>query len=248
MKRRRAIVLCALGLGALYAEAARRGIAPGRAVVGDVARSIKRTYDRRGARGEAFDRWDVENNAAPPGAVVFLGSSTIARGPWAELFPNAACLNRGLGDENAIDAAARLEESLPRARPGGIVLYAGSADLRVDEASPSESIARVEALVLKLVEALPGVPIAILDLLPEVGATEARRAELDVMSDGLMRIAAAAGASFVRTRLPPIVDSKGDLASEAAADKHHLNAFGYRALAARLALDGGAVAAALGAR
>jgi lysophospholipase L1-like esterase len=247
-KRARRSLAVAVAAVALVACGVVAGILPG----GDLLRRVVREHRARAVReersAECLRRFDAENKVAAAGGVVFLGSSTIERGPFAALFPNARVLNRGIGDENTIDLRLRLPQSLPLMRPAAVFVYAGSADLRLDRVSPREALARVAAMLDVLAPPQSGMattPLALIEVLSEVDPTPERLADLRALNAGLAQLAAERGAAFVRTWVSPLVDAAGRLPAELSTDGFHLNEAGYRALADRIRQDGGAAAAPL---
>ncbi len=186
-----------------------------------------------------------ENPALPDAAVLFLGSSTIERFPLERLFPGVPTANRGIGNETATELLARLDASLPASTPAAAVLYAGSLDFRREERSPEVTARRVERVVLRLREHFPGLPIALIGLLPEWDFPAPRVVALAATNRALADLAAARDLAFVPTDRPPITDPHGALARAASADRLHLGEVGYRALAGWLLQEGGAAGRAL---
>ncbi len=186
--------------------------------------------------------FQAENERAAPGAVVFLGSSTMERFPLSEAFPGRPCLDRGIGDETATELLARLDASLPDARPAGVVLYAASVDFRREGRPPEVIEARVLALVRRLRARLPGIPIALIGLLSERDAPAELVARLRRTNARLAELARTSGLAFVATDRPPLTLPSGALSEAYSADRLHLSEAGYRHLARWLLEDGGDVA------
>ncbi|HYC77891.1 MAG TPA: GDSL-type esterase/lipase family protein [Planctomycetota bacterium] len=236
-------------VAALTATLAAVGVAAAsRDVRGALRRALVDPWRRGGASADAeraLAAWASENETCPSGAVVFLGSSTAARGDWASLFPRARTLNRGLGGETTDALAIRLAKSFPPNRPAAAVFYLGAADLRMEGASAETALARADEALERFRRALDGVDGAVLEVLPARGESAERRAAAEAFNRGLAELAARRRLAFVRTRVPPIVDAQGELSAALAADDVHLNDAGYRALAERLKIDGGAAARAL---
>jgi hexosaminidase len=97
-----------------------------------------------------------------PGAVVFLGDSLTAEGPWGELF--GPWLNRGVKGDTVEGIRARLTEVLDR-HPACVFLMIGGNDLmsgrNIDNiADGLRSISKATA------ETSPGTQLYILSLLP----------------------------------------------------------------------------------
>lgn len=189
-----------------------------------------------------------ENERAPAGSIVFLGSSTIERMPLAELFPGKPALNRGVARATAPELERWLDRLLPRATPAAFVVYAGSIDLREDGAPAAEVVERVRSLLDALVRRAPETPVALLGVLPERGAGAEPRRALAELDEALATLAARRKppAVFVPTLRPPLAEagdssSPGPLAEDVSSDSLHLNREGYGVLARWIQVDGGAV-------
>ncbi len=190
------------------------------------------------ARMQAFA---IENETAPAGSIVFLGSSTIERFPLAESFPGKPCLNRGIASESALELLRRVPGRLPRARPAGIVVYTGAMDWREEGRTTLQVVERVARVLARIAEGAPGVPIALLGILPERDMEPSEVARLSETNGALADLAKSRGASFVSTAEAPITSRGGSLSEEVSQDEFHLDAQGYRHLARRILEDGGEV-------
>jgi lysophospholipase L1-like esterase len=187
-----------------------------------------------------------------PGAVVFLGSSTIANFPLAERFPTARTVNLGSPGTNTSELRERLAVELPAdAKPTAFVLNAGSYDLRAgrpggeEPPPPGEIRDRVAGLVQDLQARFPGVPIALIEVLPARDQTDAMRKVLAELNADLAALARDRGLVFVRTNRPPLAAGNGDLPESMSVDAFHLNDAGYRVLAQWIQEEGGPVGALL---
>ncbi|MBK7874976.1 MAG: hypothetical protein IPJ77_04365 [Planctomycetes bacterium] len=196
---------------------------------------------------ERMQAWRDENERAPAGSVVFLGSSTIERMPLAALFPGQRVLNRGIARATELELVRWLDRILPRAAPAAFVVYAGSIDWREDGASAPEVVERTRALLDALAARAPAAPIALVGVLSERGAPPERVARLVELDDALAAHCRARNppAAFVPTLRPPLCtpetsSSAGPLAEDLSSDSLHLNEEGYRVLARWILDDGGA--------
>jgi lysophospholipase L1-like esterase len=182
-----------------------------------------------------------ENPGMAPGAVVFLGSSTIERFPLALAFPGKPCANRGIANLAARDLAHILPECLPIAKPSGIVLYTGAIDWRASGCDLELLAARVDAVLAALSHALPDVPATLMGILPERGMDTGRIELLRRANARLASLARERNIAFVDPARPPIASPTGALSRELSADDLHLNEEGYRHLARWIVEDGGEV-------
>lgn len=244
--RRKVLLAAALVLPvlALIALLAWFDVIPG----GWTLRGWVEPHSERRARRQAeysarrLEEFAAENELVTPGSVVFLGSSTIERFPLRKCFPDRYCLDRGIGDETATELLARLDASLPSAPPAGLVLYAASVDFRREGQPPEVIEARVRAVVRRIRERFPGLPIALVGLLSERDARADFVARLRATNARLARLAGESGLAFVDTDRPPVSLPSGALSEECSADRLHLSEEGYRHLTRWLLEDGGEVA------
>ena len=241
------LAVAAAVLGAVLFAAAWNDRLPGgwrlRALFVDPAAQARGAYASH--RAERLGQFASENATAAPGAVVFLGSSTIERFPLERCFPRAPALDRGIASEPLDDLAARLEASLPDAALGGMVVYAASPDFRRDPSRPEQLARRAGALLDTLERLRPGVPLCVLGLLPERNMAAEDVGRLERFDAGLAREAAARGATFVRTARAPLADGNGALEESFSCDRLHLSSDGYTVLARWILEAGGPVGRAL---
>ena len=170
----------------------------------------------------------------PPGAIVFLGSSTMERFPLAERFPGVPTLNRGIGDELLEELDERLDQSVP-IDAAAVVVYAGSVEFRERAPGRPEAIAEeLAGVVVHLRELRPDAVVIVLGVLPERAMPAARVAELRQLNARIAERVAQLGASFLATDFAPLATSQGSLAETFSSDRLHLNADGYRELARAL--------------
>lgn len=215
------LALAGLHSGPLHAEPA--------AAPAPVA-AIPHNYARWENDIAAFGRKDAE--ATPPkGAVLFVGSSTIAR--WKSLaqdFPGVPVLNRGFGGSQIADSTYYAERIIFPYEPRMIVLRAGTNDLHAGR-SPEEVFHDFQNFVAKVRTRLPRVTVAYISQCPTISRWKEREAarKLDTL------ISRYAG----QTQGVKVIDAAGiSLNSEGAPrpelfvpDKLHFNSEGYKLLA-----------------
>jgi len=204
----------------------------------------------RSARAQAGERarrlLEFARERPPEGAVLFLGSSTVARWPLAECFPGVPCTDRGVPGESLLELCDRLEPSLPAARPAGAVLYLASIDVR-ERAHPPERIAEAARWVLAaLRERWPELPVVLIGVLPERDMSAELGRRLAATNAALAALCAREACTFLPTDRAPITGPGGSLAPELAADRLHLAPAGYRVLSGWLLREGGEVGRRLG--
>jgi lysophospholipase L1-like esterase len=175
----------------------------------------------------AFEQAD-KRSPPPPGAVLFVGSSSIRL--WKSLaydFPQYHVINRGFGGSQIADCTQFADRIVIPYRPSAIILHAGGNDLAAGK-SPARVYADFKAFVEKVRGSLPDTPIAFLALNP----TPARWAQADKQKETnrLIReyIAGQKGLTFIDlwdALLGPDGRPRGDLHI---ADRLHPNAAGYK--------------------
>lgn len=195
-----------------------------------VPQDVREGRQRAEHREARLARFALENPGVPAGAVVFLGSSTLERFDLVASFPGTPAINRGIGDEDLALLSARLEASLPEARVAGLLLYPGSIDFRRYGEQPAVLGKGLGELLQRLAELRPGVPIAVLGLLPEVEFPAAQILRLQRTNAALAKACESHGASFISTDRAPICLPDGSLDPAFAADRLHLNGAGYEHL------------------
>jgi len=182
------------------------------------------------------------SEATPPGAVVFLGSSTLERLPIELMFGAVPGLNRGVGDEDAAELLERLDVGIDWSAVAGSVLYVGSVDLRRLTVEPEVVAVRAARVVDAVLTRAPGKPVLLLGLLSERGLTETGRQRLESTNTLLGKLAAERGLTFLATDKPPLNSRAGRLEPRYSADRLHLNTQGYQVLSNWIRQDGGALA------
>ncbi len=185
-----------------------------------------------------------DNPRVPSGSIVFLGSSTIERFPLDAEFPGRPCVRRGIGNLAARDLERIVPDCLPPSKPAGIVLYTGAVDWRAARRDEEILAVRVEGVLDVLSRRAPDVPIALIAVLPERHMSPADLAALARANARLERIARERSVAFVDATRAPILGQDG-LAPALSTDDLHLNADGYRILAAALREQGGEIGRAL---
>jgi lysophospholipase L1-like esterase len=183
-----------------------------------------------------------ERQSVREGSVIFLGSSCIARFPLESCFRPGTAVNRGVEGDTTASLLARLDLSLPRARPGGFVVQIGANDLRREGRSPEEVRDGLAAVLRECARRAPLATIAVLGLLPSRNESPHWRARLERTNLLCAELARVRGAVFIPTDRAPLVDQSGSLADEYSVDTHHLSPAGYELLAGWILAEGGLLA------
>jgi lysophospholipase L1-like esterase len=188
------------------------------------------------ARENAHDVWahaiadfEAADRANPPapGAVLFVGSSSIQF--WKSLaqdFPGVRTLNRGFGGSDLDDSTYYADRIVIPYKPRAIVVYAGDNDIMGGD-SPAQVRDDFIAFVTRVRKALPNVPIAFVAIKPSI----AREALMPKMHEADLLIAKYAASQHGITYLDvytPMLDAKGQPRPELfIGDGLHMNHTGY---------------------
>jgi lysophospholipase L1-like esterase len=171
-----------------------------------------------------------------PGAVVFVGSSSIRL--WSTLAEDMApvpVLNRGFGGSHIYDSVFWSDRLVARYQPSAIVVFAGTNDISGDEPRSAAFVAEgFDALVEDLRRQGTGAPIAYIAISP--APSRARHQQIVEEANRLIaaRCAADPTLHFVDTATGLLdADGKPD-PRWFRSDQLHLNADGYAHWAAKI--------------
>ncbi len=146
---------------------------------------------------EEVARYEVAARATPPaaGAVILLGASNIRM--WETLaadFPGLEVVNRGVGGCKLTELAGFAPRLLAAAKPGAVVISAGSND--VHGGADAEAVLKAWRDVIATIRRdHPTVPILVMGILPAKSRWEER--ETQTAANGLIEDAiAVAGGSI----------------------------------------------------
>ena len=175
---------------------------------------------------EAFEQQD-RAAPPPPGAVLFLGSSTIRL--WTKLeqdFPGIPVVNRGFGGSQIEDSLRYAPRLVLPLKPKTIVFYAGENDLAAGR-TPEQVVADFQRLAADVQTALPATRILFVSLKP----SPCRAGLLDAMREVNARIRdwlqPDPRLEFVDVFTPMLDEAGAPRAELFADDRLHLNAAGY---------------------
>ena len=118
-------------------------------------------------RGDYYfsKRSQQESLPVRPHHTVMLGNSLTERGAWAEYFPEAHVINRGIGGDCVAGMAARLD-SIVAGRPRAIFLMAGVNDLIFSTIAPEALLRQYERLLDRIAAESPATQVFIQSPLP----------------------------------------------------------------------------------
>lgn len=159
---------------------------------------------------------------APKGGIVFLGSSIIEEGPWAELFAPHRVVNRGIGADTTKGVLDRLDEVIAL-EPDKVFLYIGGNDFSRLDDTPENAIRRLTEILDRLRAALPDTELFVSTLL----AREAKHAEtIGAFNDGLKSSAFGPRVTTVDA-YPLFARDDGSMDPRYSNDRIHLNGEAY---------------------
>ncbi|WP_437527226.1 GDSL-type esterase/lipase family protein [Sorangium sp. So ce726] len=111
---------------------------------------------------------EQRRSPAPPGSVVFYGSSSIRL--WSTLrddFPGVPVVNRGFGGSTMAACSWFFWRLVHPLAPRALVLYAGDNDIG-DGESPTEIVKQLGFLVTQLDESAGAIPLTFITIKPSV--------------------------------------------------------------------------------
>ena len=190
-----------------------------------------------------FARWEKAihayelsdaTNPPPPGACVFIGSSTIAR--WKTLaqdFPGLPVVNRGFGGSEIVDSTHFADRVIFPYQPKMVLLRAGGNDLWAGK-SPEQVFADFKEFAEIVQAKLPQTKIVYLSLSPSLARWSQHEKEKQVNSLIAACIAGHPGWQYVETYDLPLGPHGQPRPELFVADKLHFNAAGYQLLTDRV--------------
>lgn len=179
------------------------------------------------------EKWEKEiaamearDKAAPPGGIVFVGSSSIRLWDLKKSFPELPALNHGFGGSTTPDAVKFAERLITAFQPKTVVFYSGDNDLATGR-KPEQFEADVKELVKLIHAKLPEAKILLLPIKPSPSRAKLRTAQDDA-NRRLKKLAAGDPRLTYVDIVAPMLDSDGNPRPELFRDdKLHLNADGY---------------------
>lgn len=198
----------------------------------DAAPPIDHCVEARGFGpqfGEIVDRWTAQDalDPPPPGAVVFVGSSSIRR--WEALqadFSDYAPLQRGMGGAQLGEIARSADALVTAHAPRAAVVYAGTNDLAVG-VPPEIVVERLRCLRQQLARHDPPIPLFFIGITPTPARWDQWPAAAAVNRAVEALAAADPGLRYVDTPAPFLATGGPPAAHLFVADGLHLSAAGY---------------------
>ncbi|HLA39395.1 MAG TPA: SGNH/GDSL hydrolase family protein [Candidatus Glassbacteria bacterium] len=163
----------------------------------------------------------------PPGATVFIGSSSIrAWTTLAEDFRGLPVVNRGFGGSQMEDAARYVDRIVAQYGPLAVVLYEGDNDIAAGK-SPEMVAANFGKFVAAVRSKMPVIPVYVISIKPSLARWSIwpRMKEANELIQA--RCAQARGVYFIDVA-PPMLGSDGTPRTDIfVSDGLHLNRKGY---------------------
>ena len=181
----------------------------------------------------AFELQDVKH-APPANAIVFAGSSTIAR--WKTLakdFPGLPVMNRGFGGSQIVDATHFADRMIFPYQPKMVLLRAGGNDLWAGK-SPGEVAGDFKDFAETVHTKLPETKIVYISLSPTTLRWKQHEQEKQLNTLVGSYIAGKSWLQYVETYDLSLGTNGLPRTELFVADKLHFNAAGYKLLAQRV--------------
>jgi lysophospholipase L1-like esterase len=124
---------------------------------------------------QAFAKLDADK-MPPPGAVLFVGSSSIRLWDLAKSFPELVAINRGFGGSQICDSTLRANELVVKYKPRLIVFYAGDNDVNSGKSAEQVHV-DFTAFVAKVRKSLPKTPIVCISIKPSIARWDQRETQ-----------------------------------------------------------------------
>jgi lysophospholipase L1-like esterase len=181
----------------------------------------------------AFERMDT-TNPPPKGAMLFIGSSTIAR--WKTLagdFPDRQVINRGFGGSEIVDSTHFADRVIYPYQPKTVLLRAGGNDLWASN-SVEKVFGDFKDFCTEVHAKLPETKVVFISLSPSVARWSQHEKEkaLNTLAENYMKD--KPWLLYVETYDVPLGTNGLPRAELFVADKLHFNADGYKLFAARI--------------
>ena len=183
----------------------------------------------------AFEQRDAKHPPAP-GAIVFTGSSTIAR--WKTLardFPDLPVLNRGFGGSQIVDATHFSDRIIYPYQPKMVILRAGGNDLWAGK-SPEDVADDFKDFAETVHAQLPAAKIVFLSWSPSLARWKQHDKEKELNQRVADFVADKPWLEYVETYDLPLGTNGLPRRELFASDKLHFNAAGYKLLTIRVRL------------
>lgn len=174
---------------------------------------------------QAFEAADAVS-PPPPGATLFVGSSTINNWPdLAASFPSHSVLNRGFGGSQMSDVLFYFDRVVAAYHPPRIVVYEGDNDLAAGK-SVSQVFNDYSNFMARVEQALPGTVIGFVSVKPSpsrVGILP----QMQQLNAQVRALAQARGHRYIDTHTPMLNASGQPRPELFVSDMLHMNAAGY---------------------
>ena len=194
-------------------------------------------------RGHNFARWEKAirafevqdaKHAPPTNAIVFTGSSTIAR--WKTLakdYPGLPVLNRGFGGSQIVDATHFADRIVFPYLPKMVLLRAGGNDLWAGK-TPAEVADDFQEFAETVHEHLPATKVVYLSWSPSLARWKQHEREKELNTLIAQYIANKPWLEYVETYDLPLGTNGLPRRELFVGDRLHFNAAGYKLLAERV--------------
>ena len=154
--------------------------------------------------------------------VVFLGDSITQAGEWAELFPDLAVKNRGIGGDTTSGVLERLHQ-VSGGQPSAVYIAIGTNDLTHGPDERHISYLQYKEIVETVQKESPSTRIYLQSLLPR---SVDFRGQVEAFNVEIQRLAKEVGVTYIDL-YTHFLHSDGSIADRFSNDELHLNGEGY---------------------
>lgn len=184
-----------------------------------------------------MEKRDLAQGAPPPGSILFVGSSSVAKWDLKSSFPDLPVYNRGFGGSQIRDSTFYADRLALRFAPRVVVFYAGDNDIGARR-TREQVVGDFQSFALKVRAALPDTKLVFLPIKPSVRRW---KSQPEIVATNAAIAAWMSGQTdmiYVDTATP-MLSAQGELRPELYTDGLHMTPAGYeiwtRALAPYLA-------------
>ncbi|HWR17175.1 MAG TPA: SGNH/GDSL hydrolase family protein [Terriglobales bacterium] len=214
-----------------------------------------KTADNCEVRADKMDKWlldwanltryqKADSDAirkSDPSRVVFMGDSITDHWDLAASFPGKPYVNRGISGQTTSQMLIRFQPDVVNLRPSAVVILAGTNDIAGNTGPILIEQIENNFSAMAAIARANKIPVIVSSILPVHNYTEASQkffvsrpmAQIRVLNDWLRDFAKDQGYVYV-DYFSVMLDEKGLLKRELAADGLHPNAEGYKMMAEML--------------
>jgi lysophospholipase L1-like esterase len=159
----------------------------------------------------------------PSKNAVFLGDSITQGGEWAEIFPDLAVKNRGIGGDTTTGVLERLHQ-VTNGQPSAVYIKIGTNDLTHGPDQRETSYRQYKEIIARVQKDSPSTHIYVQSLLPRAAD---RQLEVEAFNGEIQRLATQMDVTYIDL-YSHFLDPDGSIADKFSNDELHLSGEGYQ--------------------